>query len=306
MNNQTNDIVTFNSISDVHEALGLEKPKHPLVSVIPIDEKITKFDYGDFTYVMDLYQISFKAGISGTFLYGRNTYDFQEGTLVFTRPQQAMNFSDTQEEPSAHGWVLMFHPDLIRKSELGKNITNYRFFSYDTREALHLSEDEKRSLTELVKKIQDEYSQNIDRHTQKLIIANIELMLDYCTRYYDRQFYVRTNINQDIVTRFENLLITYFETQESVNAGLPTVKFCAEQLNMSSSYLSDLLKKETGKHAQQRIQEHIIDRAKTLSLGSKEQVSQIAFALGFEYPQHFSKLFKKQTGMSPADYRKTH
>ena len=298
------DIINIETITQVHQALGLDKPKHPLVSVISIDERIASYDYGDATYVFGFYQVSLKAGISGAITYGRNTYDFQEGTMVFTKPGQAMSFKDTQEQPGYSGWTLLFHPDLIRKSELGQQIERYSFFLYETHEALHLSDDEKASLTQLVGKIENEYQQNIDRHTQKLIIANIELLLDYCTRYYDRQFYVRTNLNQDLVTRFENLLSDYFDSEKSADAGLPTVKYCGEQLNMSPYYLSDLLKKETGKSTQQHIQDAIIDRAKTQLLATNEQVSQIAYGLGFEYPQHFSKMFKAQTGMSPAEYRR--
>ena len=300
------NIVRIDTISQVHEALGLEKPRHPLVSVIPIDERIAAFDYGDVTYVLGFYQVSLKSGICAELTYGRNTYDFEEGTMVFTKPGQALSFKVAEQMPSKGGWTLMFHPDLIRRSELGKNIEQYSFFSYETHEALHLSDDEKASITELVRKIESEYNQNIDRHTQKLIISNIELLLDYCTRYYDRQFYVRTNLNQDIVTRFENLLREYFDSEQTLESGLPSVKYCGEKLNMSPPYLSDLLKKETGRTAQQHIQDTIIDRAKTKLLASKEQISQIAYGLGFEYPQHFSKLFKTHTEMSPAEYRKVH
>lgn len=298
------DIIRIDTISQVHEILGLEKPKHPLVSVIPIDERIADFDFGDATYVFGFYQVSLKAGICGEITYGRNTYDFQEGTMIFTKPGQALSFKASDEPVGNGGWTLLFHPDLIRKSGLGKQIDRYSFFSYETHEALHLSDEERASVTDLVKKIESEYRQNIDRHTQKLIVANIELLLDYCTRYYDRQFYVRTNLNQDIVIRFESLMKAYFDSEQSLESGLPTVKYCGEQLNMSSSYLSDLLKKETGRTAQQHIQDIVIDRAKTLLLGTKEQVSQIAYGLGFEYPQHFSKMFKAHTGMSPAEYRR--
>ena len=300
------NIIRIETISEVHEILGLEKPKHPLISIIPIDERVINFDYGDATYVFGFYQVSLKAGICAEITYGRNTYDFQEGTMLFTKPEQAMSFKDSPGEPGESGWTLIFHPDLIRKSELGRHIDQYSFFDYESREALHLSDDEKASLTELVKKIESEYNQNIDRHTQKLIVANVELILNYCTRYYDRQFYVRTNLNQDVVTRFENLLKEYFDSETSVDNGLPTVKYCGEQLNMSSSYLSDMLKKETGRTAQQAIQDTLIDRAKTQLLATKDQVSQIAYGLGFEYPQHFSKMFKSHTGMSPAEYRRIH
>lgn len=297
------NIVQFKTISEIHKALGLDKPAHPLVSIISIDERVTEFDYGDATYVFDFYQVSLKSGISGNMTYGRNSYDFQEGMMVFTKPGQAMSFKNAEAEVGERGWILLFHPDLIRRSELGKNIEGYSFFSYEIHEALHLSDREKHTLTDLVEKIVCEYQQNIDRHTQKLIVANIELLLNYCTRYYDRQFYVRTNLNQDLVTRFESLLREYFDSEASLESGLPTVKFCAEALSMSPSYLSDLLKKETGKTAQQHIQDSIVDRAKTLLLGTDEQVSQIAYALGFDYPQHFSKLFKAHTGLSPAKYR---
>ncbi|MEW8051217.1 MAG: helix-turn-helix transcriptional regulator [Candidatus Thiodiazotropha sp.] len=299
------NIIHIETISEIHDALGLGKPKHPLVTMIPIDERIKDYDYGDATYVLGFYQVSLKSGICGEITYGRNTYDFQEGTMVFTKPGQALSFKASEEDQSQEsGWTLLFHPDLIRKSTLGKNIDQYSFFSYEINEALHLSEDERAGITELVKKIESEYQQNIDRHTQKLIVANIELLLDYCTRFYDRQFYVRTNLNQDFVSRFENLLKGYFESEQSLEFGLPSVKYCGEQLNMSPSYLSDLLKKETGRTAQQHIQDTVIDRAKTLLLSTDEQVSQIAYGLGFEYPQHFSKLFKNRTGMSPAEYRK--
>ena len=297
-------IFNIESISQVHDLLGLPKPKHPLVSVLPIDESITGFDYGDLTYVFDFYQISLKSGIRGEIIYGRNSYDFQEGTMVFTKPGQALSFKDTQDEEAAIGWTLLFHPDLIRKSELMRHIGKYTFFSYETHEALHLSEDEKNSLTGLVQKIENEYDQNIDRHTQTLIIANIELILNYCIRYYDRQFYVRTNLNQDIVTRFESLLMDYFSSGKALESGMISVSYCGSKLNMSPSYLSDLLKKETGRTAQRHIQDFVIDRAKTLLLGTDARISQIAYELGFEYPQHFSKMFKTNTGKSPIEYRR--
>ncbi|MCG8029280.1 MAG: helix-turn-helix transcriptional regulator [Candidatus Thiodiazotropha taylori] len=299
------NIIHIETISDIHAALGLDKPKHPLVTVIPIDDRIKNYDYGNATYVLGFYQVSLKAGICGEITYGRNTYDFQEGTMVFTKPGQALSFKASEEDlASEEGWTLLFHPDLIRKSSLGNNIDHYSFFSYEIHEALHLSEDERVSITGLVRKIETEYQQSIDRHTQKLIVSNIELLLDYCTRFYDRQFYVRTNLNQDFVTRFENLLRDYFNSEKPLDLGVPSVKYCGERLNMSPSYLSDLLKKETGRTVQQHIQDTVIDKAKNLLLSTNEQVSQIAYGLGFDYPQHFSKLFKSRTGMSPAEYRR--
>ena len=296
-------IIEIQTITQVHDVLGMPKPKHPLVSVIPMD-KMANYDYGDYTYILDMFLVSLKMGISGSITYGRNKYDFQEGTIVFSKPNQSLKYSDTEQVDGENGWALIFHPDLIRKSELGKTIDNYTFFSYDANEALHLSEEERNSIAELVRKIESEYNNNIDRHSQELIIANIEMILKYCTRYYDRQFYTRTNINKDSVSKFENLLKDYYNTENPLDLGVPTVKYCAGELNMSSHYLSDMLRKETGKSAQEHIYNFLINKAKTKLLSSTEPVSQIAYELGFEYPQHFSKLFKSKTGVSPAEYRK--
>ncbi len=296
--------IRIKSISQVHDFFGLPKPKHPLVSVLPITDEMTNFDYGDFNYVFDLYQISLKMGISGSITYGRNSYDFQEGTMVFTKPNQSLRIENAEDYSGSSGWTIIFHPDLIRKSELGESIRKYSFFSYEVSEALHLSEEEQKTLTELVEKIQREYDQNIDRYSQVLIVSNIKLLLDYCTRYYDRQFYTRTNLNKDFVTRFEGLLKTYYDSEKPLEQGVPTVKYCGSELNMSPHYLSDLLRKETGRSAQEHIYYFLIDKAKTCLLSSKEPISQVAYSLGFDYPNHFSKLFKKKTGLSPAQYRK--
>lgn len=300
------ELVHLNEISEIHRLLGLGKPKHPLVSLFPIQQELLEHDFSDATYVMGFYKISLKAGPCGELTYGRNTYDFKEGAMVFSKPGQVLTFKNNGEQWAEGGWTLLFHPDLIRKSDLSKSIDSYSFFNYDVHEALHVSDDEKAILTELGQKIVQEYNQNIDRHTQRLIIANITLILDYCTRYYDRQFYVRTNLNQDLVSRFESLLNHYFDSQQALDGGLPTVKYCSEQLNLSASYLSDLLKKETGRTAQQHIQLFVVERIKNRLLASSEQISQIAYDLGFEYPQHLSKMFKKRTGMSPAEYRRVH
>lgn len=300
------NIVRFDSIAQIHSALGLAKPKHPLVSVIPIDDRIKHYNYGDNTFVYGFYQVSMKAGIAGAISYGRNQYDFQEGSMLFSKPGQAFSYNVDEGSEEESGCVLLFYPDLIRRSEFGKSIDKYAFFSYEAHEALHLSTEEKSSLDEIVRKILFEYSQIIDRHSQALIVSYIQLMLDYCTRYYDRQFYLRTNLNQDLVSKFEIVLTDYFNSERTLTNGLPSVKYCADKLNMSPAYLSELLKKETGKTTQQHIQDNIIERAKTLLLGSDQQVGQVAYVLGFDYPQHFSKLFKSKTGMSPAEFRKLH
>ena len=295
--------VRIHSVSQVHEFFGFEKPRHPLVSILPITDEMTNFDYGDVTYVFDLYQISLKKGIEGHITYGRNSYDFQDGTIIFTKPDQVLKIEKHEDYSGSSGWTLVFHPDLIRKSELGRTIDRYSFFSYEVNEALHLSDEEQRSIFELMLKVEKEYNQNIDRHSQELIVSNIKLILDYCTRYYDRQFYTRTNLNKDIATKFENLLRDYYNSEKPLELGILTVKYCGTVLNMSSHYLSDLLRKVTGRSAQDHIYSFLIDRAKTLLLSSEESISQVAYSLGFEYPNHFSKLFKSKTGMSPLEYR---
>jgi len=296
-------IYRVKSISETHQMFGLEKPKHPLITIIRKWPQID-FDFNSVKLTSDLYLLSMKGKIKGTtFQYGRNSYDFEEGTLVFIAPNQVVSFTDTIEELDDSGWTILFHPDLIRKSELGRTIKEYSFFNYETNEALHLSEVEKRSLLELVKKIELELNQNIDKHSQELIIQNIESIIKYSNRYYDRQFYTRTNLNKDFVSKFEQYLQEYFSSAQLSEIGIPSVKQCGEALNMSGSYLSDLLKLETGRSAKDHIHSYLIEKAKTSLLNSNSSISEIAFSLGFEYPQHFSKLFKSKVGRSPTEYR---
>ena len=297
------EIKRLRSISEVHEFYGFEKPKHPLVSVLLIDERMTNFDYGDDRYTFDFYQISLKEGIRGALSYGRNTYDFQEGTMTFIKPNQVVKVETSEDYTRSNGWTLLFHPDLIRRSELGKTIEYFSFFDYETNEALHLSIDEKNALTQFVQKIEQEYNQNIDKHSQDIIIANIDMILKYCKRYYDRQFYTRTNLNKDLISKFEEVMRDYYRSDKPFEQGVLSVKYCAQSLNMSSNYLGDLIKTETGRNAKDHIQEYMIDLAKTKIIGSTQSISEIAFSLGFEYPQGFNKLFKAKTGVSPSQYR---
>lgn len=297
------EIIHIKSITEANKLFQLPSPKHPLVTVVRAKDLPDFKQYLGIKYNTDLFAISLKDGMEGKLGYGRNNYDFEDGTMVFSKPNQVLSIKEKTIQEDAQGWMLIFHPDLIRKSELGKTIGNYSFFDYELHEALHLSEDEKEILTDLVLKIETETNQNIDKHSQKLIISTIELLLDYCNRYYDRQFYVRTNLHQDHVSAFESFLKDYFSSNKPTELGLPSVKYCGEQLNMSPNYLSDLLKKETGKSAKEHIYAFVVNRAKNKLLNSTQNISEIAYDLGFEYPQHFSKLFKKQTGMSPAKYR---
>lgn len=297
------EIIHIKSIAKANEFFQLPATKHPLVTLMWAKDLPDFKNHFGIKFSSDLYAISLKDGMEGKLGYGRNNYDFEDGTMIFSKPNQVLSIQEKTIQDDAKGWMLIFHPDLIRKSELGKTIDTYSFFDYEVHEALHISENEKRTLTDLANKIEAEINQNIDKHSQKLIISTIELILDYCNRYYDRQFYVRTNLHQDNVSEFESFLKDYFASEKPATLGLPSVKYCGEQLNMSPNYLSDLLKKETGKSAKEHIYAFVVNKAKNKLLNSTANISEIAYDLGFEYPQHFSKLFKKQTGMSPAKYR---
>ena len=298
------EIIKINTISEAHSFLGMEPPKHPLISVLRVSEELKYMDIDNIKYSLGLYQINLKDNCPLSIVnYGRNSYDYQEGTMVFVAPNQVLEFTKSDTTKKDKGWSLVFHPDLIRKSELGKKINNYSFFSYASNEALHLSIDERKTITEIVEKIEKEYSNNIDAHSQTLINSNLELLLNYCIRFYDRQFYTRTNLNKDIVSEFEQLLNSYYNSDKPSSIGIPTVQYCGEALNKSPKYLSDLLRKETGRGTLDHIHQFIIEKAKTRLLNSNSSVSEISYDLGFEYPQYFSKIFKKKTKMSPSEFR---
>ena len=300
------DAFVINSISQAHQSLGLANPKHPLVSVVYARDIKAVSDFQNVKVVNNLYQITLKTSDDcGQLLYGKNSYDYEEGTLVFTSPGQVLEYDGNIEygDPKQEGWTLAFHPDLIRKSSLADRIGNYSFFNYDVNEALHLSDEELKTIEELLEKIVKEYSQNLDRHSQHLIVSNIELLLDYCLRFYDRQFYTRTNLNNDFVSKFERILHNYYQAGDADKSGIPGVNYFAQKLSLSSNYLADLLKKETGKTTQEHIHLFILERAKNSLLNSSDSISEIGYALGFEYPQHFSNFFKSKTGISPREYR---
>ena len=299
--------IEIHQISQMHQMGGLPKPKHQLVSVIHNRDIESVSSLQDVKIINHLYVVIFKSSNScSTFSYGRNLYDFEGGTLVFTAPGQVMEFSQNTEETApidTDGWSLIFHPNIFRRNDLASKINKYSFFHYDSNEALHISEQEKSAIQDLLNKIIQEYSQKLDRHSQHLIVANIELFLDYCLRFYDRQFFSRTNLNNDTISKFEKFLVNHFESEQIHQIGVPSVEYCAKQLNLSPNYLSDLLKKETGKTALEHIHFFLIEKAKNNLLNSNEPISSIAYALGFEYPQRFSNLFKSKTGMSPKAYR---
>lgn len=296
-----NIVYSVKTISQLHDIIGVEKPKHPLISVIDYSKVIVENAPQEGSFTCDFYSINFKKYCS--FLYGRQQFDHQEGTLHCTAPNQIIAYDKQKEKDSSEGLGLYFHPELIRKTALGNKINEYTFFSYSENEALHLSEQEKQTLLTLFEQIKTEFNTNIDKFTQDLIISNIELLLNYCKRFYNRQFLTRTNQSKDVIVEFENCLLNHFKLEEINGNNTMTVKYCADLLNLSPNYLSDLLKKETGKSAQEHIQLHLLEKSKTQLLNSNKSVKEIAYALGFEYPQSFSKLFKKKTGISPSEFR---
>ncbi len=296
------EIIRIDNISRVFENLGQEKPRHPLVEVLDFS-KIEHKNFGNVKVTLGFYWVMLKNLCPGALRYGRNYYDFQDGTLSFIAPNQVVCLEDTDSTKDVYGWVLLFHPDLIRGTSLSSKMKNYNYFSYDSHEALHLSDIEKKKLSDIIEEIQRELETNIDKHSRTLLVSSIELLLNYCNRYYDRQFITRTEKNKDIIADFEKLLTDYFLSEELEEKGFPSVKDIAEQLHLSPNYLSDLLKKETGKNGTEHIQNHVIELAKDKLLSSTVSVSEVAYDLGFEYPQYFSKMFKKKTGMTPAEYR---
>lgn len=297
------EFLNLKSISQLHQMIGYDKPKHPLITVIDYANIRNNPAHYNVKIVSDFYAISMKSPAPTSIQYGRQYYDFAEGTMIYMGPGQVFSVQEFDDQIQYEGWGLYFHPDLIVNSSLGKKIKDYTFFSYTTNEALHLSEDEKNTLSNLVYNIQKEYSGNIDRYTQDLIINAIELLLNYSQRFYSRQFITRKKPNADLMTQFERLLNNYFQSTQLAEKGQPSVDYFANQLNLSAGYLSDLLKKETGKTTKEHIQIQVIEQAKYQLLNSNQTVSEIAYSLGFEYPQYFNRLFKSKTGMTPLEYR---
>ncbi|MDQ0109155.1 helix-turn-helix domain-containing protein [Chitinophaga terrae (ex Kim and Jung 2007)] len=294
------NILKFNNISE-YNAFNNNETLHPLVSVVNLSKASPRS--GSRMY-FGFYTIFLKDVKCGDITYGRNTYDYQEGTLVFLAPGQVVGVNSNGDMYQPKGYALVFHPDLIHGTSLGRRINEYTFFSYDTREALHLSERERQIVMDCLLKIDYELQHAVDKHSRKLIASNIELLLDYCVRFYDRQFITREHVYKGVLERFEQLLNDYFESDKSQNLGLPSVAYCAGELNLSANYFGDLIKKETGKTAQEYIQAKIIDIAKERIFNVNKSVSQVAGELGFKYPAHFTRLFKQKTGVTPNEYKR--
>ncbi|GIL24351.1 MAG: AraC family transcriptional regulator [Bacteroidota bacterium] len=293
------EIIKIESVAQFNRDRG-QKTLHPLASVIDNSQSIP---VKEGRYAADLYIIFLKDVKCGEFKYGRNHYDYEEGTLLCIAPGQVFGFDGRQTMVQPTGWTLVFHPDLIHGTHLGKHIGEYGFFSYEANEALHISDAERNIVLQCFEKIKYELSRDIDKHSRTLIASNIELFLNYCVRFYDRQFVTRELAHKDVLSRFEKLLTNYFDSDLPQTSGLPTVGYCAEQLNFSPNYFGDLVKRETGKTAQEYIQLRVIEVAKEKVLDVTKSVGEVAYALGFKYPSHFTRMFKQHVGHSPKEYR---
>ena len=289
----------FETISQYND-FNNNETLHPLVSVVDLskaDPRQASSIYFGF------YTVFLKEVKCGDLRYGKNTYDYQEGTLVFIAPGQVVSGDPSMETYQPKGNALVFHPDLIHGTSLGRNMQEHSFFGYQSNEALHLSERERKLVLECFAKIEFELEHAIDKHSKRLIVSNIELLLGYCIRFYDRQFITRDHLHKGILAKFEHLLDTYFQSEKPQTNGLPTVAYCAETLFLSPNYFGDLIKKETGKSAQEYIQTKVMNVAKERIFDHSKSISQIAFELGYKYPQHFTRLFKQRVGQSPNKYR---
>ena len=292
-------ILKFDTITQYND-FNNHETLHPLVSVIDYSKakprRLSRSHFG-------FYAILLKDIECGDLRYGNNYYDYNEGTLVFVAPGQIAGIENSEEIYQPKGYGLVFHPDLIHGTALGRHINEYTFFSYQVNEALHLSQREREIVLDCFTKIGFELKHAIDKHSKRLIVSNIELFLNYCTRFYDRQFITRENAYKGILERFETILNDYFNSDKPQSIGLPSVAYCAGELHLSSNYFGDLIKKETGKTAQEYIQLKLIDAAKEKIFELDKPVSEIAYELGFKYPQHFTRLFKQRVGVTPNEYR---
>lgn len=292
------NILSFSSIKE-YNAFNNNETLHPFVSIVDLQKasprKLRKMRYG-------FYTVFLKQIYCGDLRYGLGNYDYEEGTLIFLAPGQVIG-ENKNEYYQPQGIALVFHPDLIAGTSLGKKISDYHFFSYSANEALHLSEQERKIIQDCFFKIEYELRHPIDKHSKQLIVSNVELFLNYCTRFYDRQFITREIINKGVLERFEELLNSYFASDKPQHIGLPSVAWCADELHLSANYFGDLIKRETGKTAQEYIQAKIIEVAKEWIYGYNKSISEIAHDLGFKYSQHFTRLFKQKTGVTPVEYR---
>ncbi len=294
------------TISEFHRLKGLPKPEHPLVSVINLDTTVPLRGKATKNVVWEFYSISIKKSLSAKFRYGQQKYDFDEGVMFFMAPGQVFGIEiDEHSEAKLSGWMLLVHPDFLWNTPLAQGIKRYEYFDYSVNEALFLSEKEEAMIISILQSIQQEYHSNIDKFSQDIIIAQIELLLTYSERFYQRQFITRKKANHKILNQLEEFLADYFNSEDLVAKGLPTVQSIAEALSVSPNYLSGLLKVLTGQSTQQHIHDKLIEKAKEKLSTTDLSVTEIAYELGFEHPQSFSKLFKTKTNLSPSEFRQS-
>ena len=292
------------TISEYHQVMGLPKPEHPLISVINFESIKLLPSNGPISLVFDFYSISLKRNFNARFKYGQQEYDFDEGIMFFMSPGQVFGVEIDNGSALKHsGWLLLFHPDFLWNTPLAKTIKQYEYFDYSVNEALYLSEKEEVTIISLMQNIEQEYRSNIDKFSQDIIIAQLELLLNYADRFYHRQFITRKITNHRILDRLEDILTEYFNSDALAKKGLPTVQYIAETLNVSPNYLSGMLKLLTGQSTQQHIHDKLIEKAKEKLSTTGLSVSEIAYELGFEHSQSFSKLFKTKTNLSPLEFR---
>jgi AraC family transcriptional activator of pobA len=293
----------FDSISELHRALGLPKPLHPLVSLVNYADITTPEAELPTMLLLNFYKISYKINLQGKIKYGQHHYDFEEGGISFLSPNQLIAAAEDEKDYS--GYTLLIHPDFLRNYPLAKSINNYGFFSYSANEALYLSEKEKITISEVFKHILQELNSRIDDFSQDVIISHIEVLLNYSNRFYKRQFITRKATNHDLLTQLEDILNQYFNNEKSLIKGLPTVSYLAEELNLSPRYLSDMLRSLTGQNTQQHIHEKMIEKAKEFLASDHLTVAEVAYHLGFEHPQSFNKIFKKKTNQTPVAFKQS-
>lgn len=296
---------TFNTISEFHKMAGLPKPEHPLVSLVDYGAVEYQTDEEEISWLQNFYSIGLKRNIQGKFRYGQQQYDFDEGLMAFVSPGQLVHLSTQKPAIAPSGFLLLIHPDFTWNTSLAKNIKQYDFFGYAVNEALFLSEKEEVTITGIFENIQREYHSNIDKFSQNIIIAQIELLLNYCERYYQRQFITRKKGNHTILQKLEEVLDECLDSASLATRGLPTAQYIAGALHISPNYLGSLLKATTGQTTQQHIHNKLIDKAKEKLSTTNLSVSEIAYELGFEHPQSFSKLFKSKTNLAPLEFRRS-
>lgn len=303
MKNTGHNIKKIISVKELHSLLGLPSPLNPLITLVDHSIAINNEQAQEQKLLLNFYNISIKRSFSGKLKYGKNHYDFDDGTMSFIAPNQIISI-DSEEDRNKDGWSLLFHPDLIRQYPLGKAIKNYGFFSYSVTEALHLSNEEEKTIEAIVQNIQKEINSRLDNFSQDVIVSNLELLLSYCNRFYSRQFITRKMATNDLLTNFENILNRYFDDNSDLT--LPSVEKLATELHVSSSYLSDMLRSVTGQNTQQHIHDKLIEKAKEILTTTNFTISEISYQLGFEYSQSFSKLFKNKTNLTPMQYRQSY